>query len=291
MKDARHGQKKITIFDINKHKMDGIPITMMLAYDYSAAILVDQAEMDIILVGDSLAMVMLGHDHTIMVSMDEMIHHCRAVSRGANNAFLVGDMPFMSYQADETEAVRNAGRFLKEAGMDAVKLEGGHEVADTVRAIVKAGIPVMGHIGLTPQAASQLGGFRVQGRTSEAGQKLIEDALTIQTAGCFAVVLEAVPVPVATTVSQRLHIPTIGIGAGVGCDGQVLVYHDMLGLFDRFRPRFVKPYADLRQVIADALKTYKEEVRARRFPAEEHTYHMAKGEEEAFLRAVKHINP
>ena len=284
-------RKKITIFDINKRKTDGIPITMMTAYDYSAAILVDQAEMDIILVGDSLAMVMLGHDHTITVSMDEMIHHCRAVSRGANNAFLVGDMPFMSYQADETEAVRNAGRFLKEAGMDAVKLEGGHEVADTVRAIVKAGIPVMGHIGLTPQAASQLGGFRVQGRTSEAGQKLIEDALTIQTAGCFAVVLEAVPVPVATTVSQRLHIPTIGIGAGVGCDGQVLVYHDMLGLFDRFRPRFVKPYADLRQVIADALKTYKEEVRARRFPAEEHTYHMAEGEEEAFLRAVKHINP
>ncbi|MEE8304153.1 MAG: 3-methyl-2-oxobutanoate hydroxymethyltransferase [Candidatus Tectomicrobia bacterium] len=284
-------RKKITIFDINKRKTDGIPITMMTAYDYSAAILVDQAEMDIILVGDSLAMVMLGHDHTIMVSMDEMIHHCRAVSRGANNAFLVGDMPFMSYQADETEAVRNAGRFLKEAGMDAVKLEGGHEVADTVRAIVKAGIPVMGHIGLTPQAASQLGGFRVQGRTSEAGQKLIEDALAIQTAGCFAVVLEAVPVPVATTVSQRLHIPTIGIGAGVGCDGQVLVYHDMLGLFDRFRPRFVKPYADLRQVIADALKTYKEEVRARRFPAEEHTYHMAEGEEEAFLRAVKHINP
>ena len=284
-------RKKITIFDINKRKTDGIPITMMTAYDYSAAILVDQAEMDIILVGDSLAMVMLGHDHTITVSMDEMIHHCRAVSRGANDAFLVGDMPFMSYQADETEAVRNAGRFLKEAGMDAVKLEGGHEVADTVRAIVKAGIPVMGHIGLTPQAASQLGGFRVQGRTSEAGQKLIEDALAIQTAGCFAVVLEAVPVPVATTVSQRLHIPTIGIGAGVGCDGQVLVYHDMLGLFDRFRPRFVKPYADLRQVIADALKTYKEEVRARRFPAEEHTYHMAEGEEEAFLRAVKHINP
>ena len=284
-------RKKITIFDINKRKTDGIPITMMTAYDYSAATLVDQAEMDIILVGDSLAMVMLGHDHTITVSMDEMIHHCRAVSRGAINAFLVGDMPFMSYQADETEAVRNAGRFLKEAGMDAVKLEGGHEVADTVRAIVKAGIPVMGHIGLTPQAASQLGGFRVQGRTSEAGQKLIEDALAIQTAGCFAVVLEAVPVPVATTVSQRLHIPTIGIGAGVGCDGQVLVYHDMLGLFDRFRPRFVKPYADLRQVIADALKTYKEEVRARRFPAEEHTYHMAEGEEEAFLRAVKQINP
>jgi 3-methyl-2-oxobutanoate hydroxymethyltransferase len=284
-------RKKITIFDLNKRKTDGVPITMMTAYDYSAAILVDQAEMDMILVGDSLAMVMLGHDHTNVVSMDEMIHHCCAVSRGAHDAFLVGDMPFMSYQADTSEAVRNAGRFLKEAGMDGVKLEGGGEVADTVRAIVRAGIPVMGHIGLTPQATSQLGGFRVQGRTSAAGQKLIEDALAIQTAGCFAVVLEAVPVPVATAVSQRLQIPTIGIGAGAGCDGQVLVYHDLLGLFDRFRPRFVKPYANLRQVIADALAAYKEDVQARRFPGKEHTYNMAEGEEEVFLQAIKSRNP
>lgn len=280
-------RKKITLFDINKRKTDGTPITMMTAYDYSAAILVDQAEMDMILVGDSLAMVMLGHTNTNTVSMDDMIYHCRAVSRGAQYAFLVGDMPFMSYQADAAEAVRNAGRFLKEAGMDAIKLEGGQAVADTVRAIVRAGIPVMGHIGLTPQAASQLGGFRVQGRTSEAGQKLLEDALAMQTAGCFAVVLEAVPVPVATAISQRLQIPTIGIGAGAGCDGQVLVYHDLLGLFDRFQPRFVKPYANLRQVITDALTAYKEDVQARRFPGKEHTYNMIEGEEEAFLQAIK----
>lgn len=283
-------RKKITIFDINKRKADGVPLTMMTAYDYSAAILVDQAEMDIILVGDSLAMVMLGHKQTVSVGMDEMLHHCRAVSRGANYAFLVGDMPFMSYQADMAEAVRNAGRFLKEAGMDAVKLEGGREVADTVCAIVKAGIPVMGHIGLTPQAASQLGGFRVQGRTSAAGQRLIEDALSMQAAGCFSIVLEAVPTAVATAISQRLRIPTIGIGAGAGCDGQVLVYHDVLGLFDRFRPRFVKPYAELGKVIVTALQAYKDEVQSRRFPAEEHTYHMAGGEEAAFLQAIKHTD-
>jgi 3-methyl-2-oxobutanoate hydroxymethyltransferase len=279
-------RKKFTIFDINKRKADGVPITMMTAYDYSAAILVDQAELDIILVGDSLAMVMLGHKQTVSVGMDDMLHHCRAVSRGTVYAFLVGDMPFMSYQADIAEAVRNAGRFLKEAGMDAVKLEGGREVADTVRTIVKAGIPVMGHIGLTPQAASQLGGFRVQGRTSVAAQRLLEDALAIQDAGCFAVVLEAVPVAVATAISQRLCIPTIGIGAGAGCDGQVLVYHDILGLFERFRPRFVKPYAELSNVIVAALQTYKDEVQTRRFPATEHTYHMAEGEEAIFLRAI-----
>lgn len=282
-------RKKVTILDINKRKTDGVPITMMTAYDYSAAIMVDQAEMDMILVGDSLAMVMLGHKQTVPVSMDEMLHHCRAVSRGANYAFLVGDMPFMSYEADIAEAVRNAGRFLKEAGMGAVKLEGGSEVADTVCAIVKAGIPVMGHIGLTPQAASQLGGFRVQGRTSEAGQRLMKDALALQAAGCFAIVLEAVPAAVATAVSQRLRIPTIGIGAGAGCDGQVLVYHDALGLFDRFRPRFVKPYAELNKVIVAALQTYKEDVKTRRFPADEHTFGMLEGEEAAFLQAVKQI--
>jgi 3-methyl-2-oxobutanoate hydroxymethyltransferase len=280
-------RKKITILDINKRKTDGVPITMMTAYDYSAAIMVDQAEMDMILVGDSLAMVMLGHNQTVPVSLDEMLHHCRAVSRGSEYAFLVGDLPFMSYEADVAEAVRNAGRFLKEAGMDAVKLEGGAEVADTVRAIVRAGIPVMGHIGLTPQSASKLGGFRVQGRTSAAGRQLMQDALALQDAGCFAVVLEAVPSAVATAISQRLRIPTIGIGAGAGCDGQVLVYHDALGLFDRPRPRFVKPYAELNKIIVAALRTYKEDVQTRRYPAEEHTYRMVEGEEAAFLQAIK----
>jgi 3-methyl-2-oxobutanoate hydroxymethyltransferase len=259
---------------------------MMTAYDYSAALLVDQAEMDVILVGDSLAMVMLGYDSTVAVTMEDMLHHCRAVSRGARHAFLIGDMPFMSYQAEAAEAVRNAGRFLQEAGMDGVKLEGGRDMAPTVQAIVSAGIPVMGHLGLTPQAASQLGGFRVQGRTAEAAQRLLADALLLQEAGCFCIVLEAIPAPVATAVSQRLHIPTIGIGAGAGCDGQVLVYHDLLGLFERFRPKFVKQYAHLNTRIVEALTAYKEDVLAGRFPAEEHTYSMTQAEQEAFLRVV-----
>jgi 3-methyl-2-oxobutanoate hydroxymethyltransferase len=197
----------------------------------------------------------------------------------------------MSYQAETAEAVRNAGRFLKEAGMDGVKLEGGREVVATVQAIVNAGIPVMGHIGLTPQAASQLGGFRVQGRTAAAAQRLLTDAVALEEAGCFSIVLEAIPAPVAAAVSQRLHIPTIGIGAGVGCDGQVLVYHDLLGLFERFRPKFVKQYASLGQGIVDALVAYKEDVVARRFPAEEHTYSMAQAEQDVFLRAVNGAEP
>jgi 3-methyl-2-oxobutanoate hydroxymethyltransferase len=196
----------------------------------------------------------------------------------------------MSYQAEVAEAVRNAGRFLQEAGMDGVKLEGGREVAPTVRAIVNAGIPVMGHLGLTPQAASQLGGFRVQGRTAEAAHRLLSDALLLQEAGCFSIVLEAVPAPVATVVSQRLHIPTIGIGAGAGCDGQVLVYHDLLGLFERFRPRFVKQYAQLDTSIIEALGAYKEDVLARRFPAAEHLYSMSQAEHAAFLRLVNEAN-
>ena len=192
----------------------------------------------------------------------------------------------MSYQPDVAEAVRNAGRFLKEAGMDCVKVEGGREIADTVRAIVRAGIPVMGHIGLTPQTVSQLGGFRIQGKTAVAAQSLLEDALALQEAGCFAMVLEAIPATVATQISQRLAIPTIGIGAGVGCDGQVLVYHDMLGLYDRLQPRFVKEFGQIGKAITTAVQTYTEEVRSRQFPAEEHTYPMNEAEEAAFLAAV-----
>jgi 3-methyl-2-oxobutanoate hydroxymethyltransferase len=280
-------RKKVTIFDIQQRKHDRQAITMMTAYDYSTALLVDKAEMDMILVGDSLAMVMLGYDSTVAVTMQDMLHHCRAVSRGARYAFLVGDMPFMSYQAEVAEAVRNAGRFLQEAGMDGVKLEGGRDMVPTVRAIVKAGIPVMGHLGLTPQAASQLGGFRVQGRSAEAAQRLLTDALLLQEAGCFSIVLEAIPAPVGAAVSQRLRIPTIGIGAGAGCDGQVLVYHDLLGLFERFQPKFVKQYANLNARIIEALTAYKEDVLARRFPAEEHTYGMTQTEQEAFLRAIR----
>jgi len=279
-------RKKITILDIQKQKQNKIPITMLTTYDFTAAILVDRADIDIILVGDSLGMVMLGYSGTTQVTMDEMLHHCKAVARGTSGALLVGDMPFMSYQAEVAEGVRNAGRFLKEAGMDCVKIEGGRETAATIRAIVQAGIPVMGHIGLTPQTVSQLGGFRIQGKTAASAQSLLEDALALQEAGCFSVVLEAIPATVASQISQKLTIPTIGIGAGVGCDGQVLVYHDMLGLYDRLQPRFVKQYGAIGEAITTAVQTYSEEVRHRTFPAEEHTYPMNEAEEAAFLAAV-----
>ncbi len=274
---------KVSILDLQHKKVENRPITMLTAYDYPGAKLVDEAGVDMILVGDSLAMTVLGHPNTVAVTMDEMLHHCRAVARGAQRAFLVGDMPFMSYQIDRAEAVRNAGRFLKEAGMDAVKLEGGREVLDTVRAIVSAGIPVMGHLGLTPQTATKLGGFKVQAKTAAAARRLREDALALQEAGCFSLVLEAVPAPVAEAVSRQLQIPTIGIGAGAGCDGQVLVFHDVLGLFDEFVPKFVKQYAKLRQPILDAFKTYIAEVEAGAFPAPEHSFKINEDELELFL--------
>jgi 3-methyl-2-oxobutanoate hydroxymethyltransferase len=280
-------RKKVTILDLQQRKNEGIPLSMVTAYDYAAAVFADRAEIDIVLVGDSLGMVMLGLESTVAVTMNEMLHHGRAVSRGAKYAFLVGDMPFLSYEVTAAEAIQNAGRFLKEAGMDAVKLEGGQEVAGTIRAIVNAKIPVMGHIGLTPQAVSQLGGFRVQGKTAVSAQKLLDDALALQDAGGFAIVLEAMPAPVASVISQRLRIPTIGIGAGADCDGQVLVYHDLLGLFDRFQPRFVKQYANLSQTIVEALTTYREDVTTRRFPAEAHTYPMDTAEEAAFMKILE----
>ncbi len=278
---------KVSILDIQKKKTAGEPITMLTAYDYSSALLVDEAGIDIILVGDSLGMVMMGLESTVPVTMEAMLHHCQAVGRGAKRAFLVGDMPFLSYQVDIPDAVRNAGRFLKEAGMDSVKLEGGREMADTVRAIVNAGIPVMGHLGLTPQSVSKLGGYRVQGRTAAAAQNLLQDAVALEEAGCYAIVLEAVPAPVAEAVSQRLSVPTIGIGAGLGCDGQVLVYHDILGLFDRFRPKFVKEYANLRQIILAGLTEFREDVLARRFPGDEHTYSMNDEELQRFLASLE----
>jgi 3-methyl-2-oxobutanoate hydroxymethyltransferase len=282
-------RKKTTILSLQKLKDDHTPITMITAYDYSSAMLTDRAGMDLILVGDSLGMVMLGRDSTVSVTMDEMLHHCRAVAQGAQYAFLTGDMPFMSYQPSIQEAIRNAGRFLKEAGMDAVKLEGGKEVALTIRAIVDAGVPVMGHIGLTPQTVSQLGGYRVQGNTAVSAQTMLEDALALQEAGCFAIVLEAIPASVATAISNRLTIPTIGIGAGAGCDGQVLVYHDMLGLFDKFVPKFVKQYAHLGDIILEALETYRDEVQNGTFPAPEHTYPMEQAEEESFLKSLNGV--
>jgi 3-methyl-2-oxobutanoate hydroxymethyltransferase len=274
--------KRVTILDIQKKKEAGEPISMLTAYDFPSAQLVDAAGIDMILVGDSLGMVVLGYDSTVPVTMDEMLHHCRAVARGANRAFLVGDMPFMSYQADVVEAVRNAGRLLKEGGMDCVKLEGGVEMAKTIAAIVSAGIPVQGHIGLTPQSTSKLGGYRVQGKTAAAVSRLVDDALALQDAGCFSIVLEAIPEVAANLVTEKLDIPTIGIGAGAGCDGQVLVFHDLLGIYNMRLPRFVKQYARLRGTIIEAFQAYNEEVKSRTFPAREHTYPM-KPEEEALL--------
>lgn len=264
--------KKVSILDLQRKKERQVPITMITAYDYPSAQLVDEAGADMVLVGDSLAMTVLGHPNTVAITMDEMLHHCRAVARGAKRPFLVGDMPFMSYQGKRSDAIQNAGRFLKEAGMEAVKLEGGVVVAKTVAAIVRAGIPVVGHIGLTPQTATKLGGFRVQGKTSTAAQQLLEDALSLEAAGCFAIVLEAIPAPVAKVITERLSVPTIGIGAGVDCDGQVLVFHDMLGLFDRFVPKFVKQYANLRQPIIEALQSYCHDVEARHFPTAKESY-------------------
>lgn len=280
-------RKKVTILDLQKRKETGQPITMLTAYDYTGAVLVDKAEIDVILVGDSLGMVMLGYDSTVPVTMAEMLHHCRAVARVTQYAFTIGDMPFLSYQADAAEAVRNAGLFLKEGGMDAVKLEGGREMVPMIEAIIRAGMPVMGHIGLTPQSQSKLGGYRVQGKTAVSAYNLLQDALALEAAGCFSIVLEAVPEPVATAISQRLTIPTIGIGAGAGCDGQVLVFHDLLGLFDRIQPRFVKEYATLGQTILDAFVAYREDVVNGRFPAPEHTYPMPEGELDAFLEKAE----
>ena len=272
-------RKKVTTHTLRLKKERGEPITMLTAYDYPTALAMDRAGVDAILVGDSLGMVVLGYETTLPVTMEDMLHHAKAVARGARHAHLVGDMPFMSYQASAADAVRNAGRFLQEAGMDAVKLEGGRHVAGTIEAIVAAGIPVVGHIGLTPQSVHQLGGFRTQGKTAEAARQLVADAHALEEAGCYALVLEAIPDRVAELISQRLRIPTIGIGAGPGCDGQVLVTHDLLGLFDGFTPKFVKQYASIHAEMARAFAAYLEEVKAHSFPAPEHTHSI---EDEAF---------
>jgi 3-methyl-2-oxobutanoate hydroxymethyltransferase len=276
-------RKKVTTRTLSDKKERGQAISMLTTYDYPTALAVDRAGVDAILVGDSLGMVVLGHENTLPVTMDDMLHHCRAVARGARYALLVGDMPFMSYQVSVEQAVGNAGRFLQEVGMDAVKLEGGRERLDAIRAIVAAGIPVQGHLGLTPQSVHQLGGFRAQGRTAAAALRLFQDALLLQEAGCFSLILESIPARLAQFVSQRLDIPTIGIGAGVGCDGQVLVTHDLLGLFDRFTPRFVKQYAHLHAEIGRALADFQAEVQARAFPAPKHTVDMPDEEWHTFL--------
>src|SRR3990170_980743 len=280
--------KRVTTHTFRQKKERGESITMLTAYDYPTAMAIDKAGIDSILVGDSLAMVVLGYENTLPVTMEEMLHHSRAVSRGARSALLVGDMPFMSYQVSTEEAVRNAGRFLQQGGMDAVKLEGGRERADAVRAITGAGIPVMGHLGLTPQSVHQLGGFRAQGKTAAAAKRLFDDAIILEEAGCFSLVLESVPARLAELISNRISIPTIGIGAGAGCDGQVLVTHDLLGLFDRFTPKFVRKYADFHSEMQRAFADYIEDVETKRFPAQEHTVEMDDAEWDALLKEINH---
>ncbi len=273
-------REKVTIAGLQGKKDAGKKITMMTAYDYSGARLVDQAEIDAILVGDSLGMVVLGYDSTVPVTVDEMIHHCKAVRRGTKSAFLIGDLPFMSYHVSPEQAVENAGRFVKEAGCDAVKLEGGSDMAPVVRAVVRAGIPVCAHIGLTPQTATMLGGFRVQGKDAESGRAMIRSAKDLEEAGAFMIVLECIPDLLAARITQELRIPTIGIGAGADCSGQVLVYHDLMGLFERFTPKFVKQYINLAPMIRDALAKYKAEVEQGAFPGPEHTFAMKAEEAE-----------
>jgi 3-methyl-2-oxobutanoate hydroxymethyltransferase len=277
-------RKKVTTLAFRQKKERGEPITMLTAYDYPTAMAIDKAGIDVILVGDSLAMVVLGYENTLPVTMEEMLHHARAVARGAKSALLVGDMPFMSYQVSADDALRNAGRFLQQGGMDAVKLEGGRERADAVRAITGAGIPVMAHIGLTPQSVHQLGGFRAQGKTASAGKRLLGDAQILEEAGAFSIVLESVPARLAEHISKHISIPTIGIGAGAGCDGQVLVTHDLLGLFERFTPKFVKKYANFHETMQKAFSEYIDDVETKRFPAAEHTVEMSDEEWNEFIR-------
>ncbi len=264
--------KKKTVRDILEMKQQGMKITMLTAYDASMARLLDESDIDILLVGDSLGMVVLGYDSTVPVTMAEMLHHAGAVSRGSSRALVVGDMPFGSYQAGLTAAVDNGIRFMKEGGCDAVKIEGGEDMCDVVRALTRAGVPVMGHVGLTPQTAGQLGGFKVQGRDLESAHRMIADARALAQAGVFSLVLECVPGDLAAVVTGAVDVPTIGIGAGPECDGQVLVINDLLGLFEKFTPGFVKKYIDLAPRIREAVALYRDEVENGIFPAGEHTF-------------------
>ena len=267
-------KQKVTLPELKEWKEQGRKIRMVTAYDYPTALLVDKSEIEMILVGDSLGMVVLGYDGTVPVTMDEMVHHIKPVVRAARNTLVVGDMPFMSYNVSVEKAMENAGRLMKEGGADCVKLEGGLAMVPVVKAMVDGGIPVMAHIGLTPQTASQLGGFKVQGKDEAAAQRMLTEAMKLEEAGAFSIVLEAIPAPLAKLITQKVGIPTIGIGAGVDCDGQVLVLHDMIGLFDRFVPKFVKKYANVSEDILSALNAYAEEVASGSFPAAEHSFTM-----------------
>jgi 3-methyl-2-oxobutanoate hydroxymethyltransferase len=281
------GAKKITIQDVKQAKKESRKLIMVTAYDYPFGLMADEAGVDIVLVGDSLGMVVMGLDGTVEVTMEHMIHHIKAVVRGCKNALVVGDMPFMSYNTSIREAIVNAGRLMKEGGCDVVKLEGGVDFAPTVEAIVKAGIPVQGHIGLTPQTASALGGFKMQGKDAKAAMRIVDDAKALEDAGVFSMILEAVPAPLGEIVAESVNIPVIGIGAGNKVDGQVLVTHDMIGLFDKFVPKFVKQYTKIRPIIIDAMKAYKKEVLEEVFPAEEHSFKMPEKTLEELKESLK----
>ncbi len=265
---------RVTIRDLKDMKCRGEKIAMITAYDYTSAMIVEDAGIPVVLVGDTLGMVILGYDSTVPVTMDEMVHHIKAVVRGTQKAHIVGDMPFLSYHADAAEAVRNAGRLLKEGGAQSIKLEGGRHMAETVRRIVQSGIPVMGHIGLTPQAVNQLGGYRVQGKSSREAIEILEDARALEEAGAYAIVLECVPAPLAALITERLSIPTIGIGAGVHCDGQVQVFHDLLGLFSDFVPKHARRYANIGDEIKAAVAEYAGDVQTQAFPTDKESFTM-----------------
>jgi 3-methyl-2-oxobutanoate hydroxymethyltransferase len=265
---------RVTKASLFNKKLNNEKITMLTSYDYSMAAMVDEAGIDMILVGDSLGMVTLGYENTLAVTMDDMVHHTSAVARGTRNAMVVGDMPFLSYHISRKEAVRNAGRLIQEAGAQSVKLEGGTERVDTIKAILDAQIPVVAHIGMTPQSVNQFGGFKVQGKDMETAQKIIEDAKALDAAGVLAIVLECVPAPLARKITEEVKVPTIGIGAGPYCDGQVLVVNDMLGMFKGHIPKIVKKFANLEPLIMEALQSYKSEVEAGTFPGPEHCFTM-----------------
>jgi len=278
--------KKVTIPDIQQAKTEGRKLVMVTAYDYPFGLLADQAEVDMVLVGDSLGMVVMGLEGTVAVTMEHMIHHIKAVVRGCRGPLVIGDMPFGSYNTSLRDAIHNATRLMKEGGCDGIKLEGGLNFAPRIEAIVNAGIPVQGHIGLTPQTASALGGFKMQGKDAAAAKQIIDDARSLESAGVFSIVLEAVPAPLGKFVSEAVRVPIIGIGAGPDVDGQVLVTYDMIGLFDRFVPKFVKQYAQTRTIILDALKAYKKEVRQKTFPGPQHSFKMP---EEALAELKKMV--
>lgn len=278
--------KKLTIFDVQAKVAAGEKVFQVTATDFPTALLVDRAGIDFILIGDSLGMTALGYSSTVPVTMDEMIHHAKAISRAAKRSILVGDLPLGAYHASTADAVTSAMRMVKEGGADVVKMEGGEDVVPMIEAVVRAGIPVMGHMGLTPQLISKLGGWRVQGKSAAAGAQLVRDADALERAGCFAVVLEAIPDRVAKLITERLEIPTIGIGAGPSCDGQNLVLHDLVGLFDRFLPRFAKRYVNVGETIDGALREFQQEVREGVFPSPEHSFAMDDAEYEALLAEI-----